>query len=235
MKNFVLSALVLLGLSSATMPALQNGGGEKAPKTVAKGATTFTVDVAKSTFKWTGKKVSGSHWGYIKFSNGVITAENGTLKGGSFNVDMNSMDCQDTQGEWGAKLVGHLKADDFFGTEKFPTSTLVIKSATAKGNNMYDVVADLTIKGITKEIKFPATMNVAGGQLTATADFNVNRTDFGIRYGSGSFFSNLGDKTINDDFNVSINLVANGAAPATAPESEKKRKAKKPKASKATN
>ncbi|MFM2267458.1 MAG: hypothetical protein RL757_899 [Bacteroidota bacterium] len=228
MKNLVLSALVLVGLSSATMPTIGNGGGDKAPKTVAKGATSFAVDVAKSTFKWTGKKVSGSHWGYIKFSNGVVTAENGTLKGGSFTVDMNSIDCQDTQGEWGAKLVGHLKADDFFGTEKFPTSALVIKSSTAKGNNMYDVVADLTIKGITKEVKFPATVSVSNGQLTATADFNVNRTDYGIRYGSGSFFSNLGDKTINDDFNVSINLVANGAAPAAAPESGKKRPKRKP-------
>jgi polyisoprenoid-binding protein YceI len=193
--------------------------------------TTFKVDASKSTFKWTGKKVTGSHWGYIKFSEGSIMLEKGALVGGAFTVDMNSMDCQDLQAGKGAeKLVGHLKADDFFGTDKFPTSTLTIKSATAKGGNQYDVKADLTIKGQTSEIMFPATVAVAGGALTATANFNIDRTKFGIKYGSGSFFENLGDKAISNDFQVEISLVANGDAPAAAapaPAAAKKKLAKK--------
>jgi polyisoprenoid-binding protein YceI len=201
MKKFFLFAFVaIIGLMSTTKPA----------------PVTFTVDATKSTFKWTGKKVTGSHWGYIKFSNGSLSVDNGVLKGGSFTVDMNSMDCQDLQGEYAGKLLGHLKADDFFGTDKFPTSTLAIKSATAKGNNAYDVVADLTIKGVTKEITFPATVAIAGNSATATANFMVNRTQFGIKYGSGSFFDNLGDKAINDDFAVEVNLVANAPVAAVA-------------------
>jgi polyisoprenoid-binding protein YceI len=199
--------------------------------------TTFKVDASKSTFKWTGKKVTGSHWGYIKFTEGTVSIEKGALVGGSFTVDMNTMDCQDTKGEYGDKLVGHLKSDDFFGAAKFPTSTLTIKSATAKGGNMYDVKADLTIKGTTSEIMFPATVAVTGGALTATASFAVDRTKYGIKYGSGSFFENLGDKAISNEFQVEINLAANGDAPAAAaptPATSTKKKSSKGKAKKAT-
>jgi polyisoprenoid-binding protein YceI len=214
MKNLILlSVCTFLTLTSMNTPT----------------PTPFKVDVAKSTFKWTGKKVAGTHWGYIKFSEGSLQLEKGILKGGSFDVDMTTIDCQDTQGEWGQKLVGHLKADDFFGADKFPKSTLVIKTATSKGANQYDVVADLTIKGISQEISFPATVTVDGLNATATANFNVNRTQYGIKYGSGSFFQNLGDKAIDDNFNVEVNLVATTTAPEKA--KTKKKSAKKSAAS----
>jgi polyisoprenoid-binding protein YceI len=199
--------------------------------------TTFKVDASKSTFKWTGKKVVGSHTGNIKFTEGTVSLEKGALVGGAFTIDMNSMDCPDQGGD---KLVGHLKSDDFFGTQKFPTANLRIKSTSPKGNNMYDVKADLTIKGITNEIMFPATVLVTGGELTATASFAVDRTKYGIKYGSGSFFDNLGDKAISNEFQVEINLAANGDAPAaTAPApatstSTKKKSSSKAKAKKAT-
>jgi polyisoprenoid-binding protein YceI len=206
-KLFFFALLAVVGFMSFTKPA----------------PTPFVVDAAKSTFKWTGKKVTGSHWGYIKFSAGTINVEKGALVGGTFTVDMNSIDCQDLQpGKGQEKLVGHLKADDFFGTATFPTSTLTIKSATAQGSNLYDVKADLTIKGITSEITFPATVSIAGGALTAAAKFNIDRTKFGIKYGSGSFFENLGDKAINNEFEVEINVVANGQAAAAAPAAKKK-------------
>jgi polyisoprenoid-binding protein YceI len=218
-KVLVLSVFALIGLMSMTKP----------------GPTSFKLDATKSTFKWTGKKVTGSHWGYVKFSDGSLSVEKGVLKGGSFNVDMNTLDCQDLDAaSGGGKLVGHLKADDFFGTEKFPKATLVIKSTTAKGNNMYDVKADLTIKGSTNEVNFPATVTIAGNTATAVASFTVDRTKFGIKYGSGSFFDNLGDKAIDNNFTVDVNLVAMTDAPAAAPAAAKKMKAKKPKAEKAS-
>lgn len=196
-KSILFSLFAFVALTSATLlkPA------------------SYNVDVTKSTFQWTGKKITGSHWGYIKFSSGSVTVDKNAVVGGSFEVDMNSMDCQDLKGEYGQKLLGHLKADDFFGTDKFPKSTLTIKSVSAiagakAGENNATVVADLTVKGQTQEITFPATINVTPKEVTAVADFNINRTKFGIKYGSGSFFSNLGDKTIYDDFNVKINLVA---------------------------
>jgi polyisoprenoid-binding protein YceI len=185
--------------------------------------TIFKVEVSKSTFKWTGKKVAGTHWGYVKFSDGNLQIKNGVLVGGIFNMDMTTIDCQDTQGEWGEKLVGHLKSDDFFNANGFPKATLVIKSATAKGNNQYDVVADLSIKGKTNEVKFLSTVLISGQTASATANFDVDRTRYGIKYGSGSFFDNLGDKAIENNFNIDVNLVAFADVPAPAKKKAAKR------------
>lgn len=218
-KVIILAAFAVIGLMSMTKPA----------------PTVFKLDASKSTFKWTGKKVTGQHWGYIKFSDGNLAFEKGALVGGAFNVDMNSMDCQDlTPDKGGDKLLGHLKTEDFFGVEKFPKATLVIKSATAKGNNTYDVKADLTIKGTTSEVMFPATVSMVGTGATAAASFNIDRTKFGIKYGSGSFFENLGDKAIDNNFLVEVNLVATAdATPAAsaAPVVKKKMTGKKGKKS----
>ena len=176
--------------------------------------TTYKLDATKSTFKWTGKKVTGSHWGYIKFTDGQLTTDGNNIVGGTFVVDMNSMDCQDTKGEYGTKLLGHLKSDDFFSTEKFPTSTLTIKKVTLKSGNNYDVVADFAIKGITNEVTFPAVITKDAANLTATAAFKINRTKYDIKYRSGNFFENLGDKAISDDFEVEVNIAAVNATPA---------------------
>jgi polyisoprenoid-binding protein YceI len=115
---------------------------------------------------------------------------------------MTSITTTDIKGEYAAKLDGHLKADDFFGTDKYPTSKLVFKKIANKGNDVYTVTADLTIKDVTAPVKFDIT--VKGN--TATTSFKVDRTKFGIKYGSGSFFDNLGDKTINDDFELTVSL-----------------------------
>ena len=213
-KIFVFAAFAVLALTSATVIK----------------PVTYKIDASKSTFKWTGKKVTGAHWGYIKFTDGNITTDGGVITGGAFTVDMNSIDCQDMPADkGGAKLVGHLKADDFFGTEKFATSSLVIKSAKSTGTGQFDVKADLTIKGITNEITFPATIAMDGKTLTAKAAFKVDRTKFGIKYGSGNFFENLGDKAISNDFEVEIDLAATNDAPAAAPAKAVKKKTKKAK------
>ncbi len=196
---FFLFALIALTTINATNPT---------PKP-------YKVDAAKSTFKWTGKKVAGEHWGYVKFSGGQLTTENNAVTGGTFTVDMTTIDVQDLQGEWAGKLAGHIKGDDFFGTDKFPSSTLVLKSVTSKGGNEYDVKADLTIKGITNEVMFPATITTTATEVTTKATFKINRIKYGIKYGSGSFFENLGDKAINDEFTVDVNLVAAAEAAAT--------------------
>ncbi len=182
--------------------------------------TVYNVDATKSTFKWTGKKVTGSHWGYVKFSKGQLITNGNNITGGTFTVDMTTMDVQDIQGEYAGKLLGHLKSDDFFGVEKHAASTLVIKKATVKQGTTYDVVADLTIKGITSEVTFPATITKDATTLTAQAAFKINRTKYDIKYRSGSFFSDLGDKAISDDFEVEVNIAATAAA-APAPAAKK--------------
>ena len=115
---------------------------------------------------------------------------------------MSSIIVTDLQGGSKAKLEGHLKADDFFGVEKHKTAKLVFTNISGKGKGLYTVTADLTIKGITKPITFDIT--VKGN--TASTTLKVDRTKYDIKYGSGSFFSDLGDKTINDEFELKVNL-----------------------------
>ena len=107
-----------------------------------------------------------------------------------------------------ARLEGHLKADDFFATDKFPKSTFVITKIDSKGTDQYAVKGNLTIKGITNEVEFPATIKMAKDQLTASAKIVVDRTKFDIKFRSGNFFENLGDKAIEDNFELNVELVA---------------------------
>ncbi|MDX6183395.1 YceI family protein [Flavobacterium sp. Fl-77] len=165
-------------------------------------AQTKKIDVKTSTIKWVGKKVTGEHSGTVNFKDGAVVFKGKKLTGGSFTVDMTSLTATDLTGEYQGKLNGHLKADDFFGTEKFPTAKLVFKTIGAKATDVYTVTADLTIKGITK----PVTFDIAVSGNSATTAFKVDRTKYDIKYNSGNFFENLGDKTINDDFELAVVL-----------------------------
>lgn len=171
--------------------------------------TTYKVDVATSNVEWTGYKVTGKHNGSVKLKGGSLAVDKGVITGGSFEIDMNSITCADLQGAHADKLVGHLKSDDFFGTAKFPTAKFVITRAIptdTKGN--YKIVGKLTIKKKTKEVRFNAATSMKDGMLTATGALKVDRSDFDVRFGSGSFFDNLGDKTIYDEFDLNVTLSA---------------------------
>ncbi len=166
-------------------------------------AQTKAVDAKKSTINWVGKKVTGSHEGTVNLKDGSFFMKGNKIIRGKFTVDMSSIEVTDLKaGEGKEELEGHLKADDFFGTEKFPTASLNFKSVKPKANNVYEVVADMTIKGITKPVSFDLT--VKGN--TATAKVTVDRTKYDIKYGSGSFFDNLGDKAISDNFDLTVAL-----------------------------
>src|SRR6187402_1669405 len=144
-------------------------------------AQTKKVDASKSNINWVGKKVTGEHSGTVSIKSGALVFKKNELKGGNFTVDMTTLTSTDLTGEYQGKLNGHLKADDFFGTDKFPTAKLVFKTIGAKSADVYTVTADLTIKGITKPVTFEIT--VAGN--TATTAFKVDRTKYGIKYNSG--------------------------------------------------
>lgn len=175
---------------------------------------TYRPDLEKSTLGWHAKKVTGEHMGNVKIKSGSIVVDHHAPSRGEFVIDMTSISCTDIKDAgYNAKLVGHLKSDDFFSVSKYPEATLKIKSfspiAGAKtGNANYTVKGDLTIKGITKEISFPATMNVSDRIITAKAEIKIDRTQFDVRYGSGKFFDNLGDKMIYDEFTLSVDLTA---------------------------
>lgn len=201
MKNLTLTlAFAVMGLSAIA-------GGPKGPQ-----KETLTVDAKTSTFKWHAKKVTGEHMGTVNVAGGNIIVEKGIVTGGTVEMDMTSINVTDLEGEYKGKLEGHLKSDDFFSTAKSPKSTLTIKKVEAiKGSKTaenYNVTADLTIKGITKEVTFPAIIAVKGNSVTANADFMIDRTQFDIKYGSKSFIEGIGDKAIDDSFNVKVRVIA---------------------------
>lgn len=172
--------------------------------------TAYQVNTASSVVVWNGYKVTGKHTGTVKAQSGSLQYDaNGFLTGGTFVMDITSITCTDLEAGTAAKLIGHLKSDDFLGAATYPTANLVITRAIpqdSKGN--YKIIANLTIKGITKEVKFFANAVESNGTVNATGKITIDRSEFNMRYGSGSFFDGLGDKTIYDEFDLQVTLVA---------------------------
>ncbi|MAN58464.1 MAG: lipid-binding protein [Flavobacteriaceae bacterium] len=186
MKKTVKSVLILaiaVGMASFTKPMKKK------------------IDVKESTIEWEGKKILGSHKGTINLKDGHFEMDGDNLVGGEFTVDMTSIKVTDLSGEDKQKLEGHLRSDDFFGVDNHPTASLNIKNATREGN-VYNVNAQLTIKDTTHPISFELTM----GETAAITNLKIDRTKYNVRYGSGSFFDNLGDNTISDTFELDITL-----------------------------
>jgi len=202
MKKLIIAAVAALSLVAV------------AYKPATKEAVSYKVNAEQSTFNWVAKKVTGEHMGLVKITAGTIETDGKNLTGGNFDIDMTSITCTDITGEWNAKLIGHLNSPDFFAVDNFKTANLKIKSASEiKGAkvaaNNYNVVADLTIKGITKEITFPAFVIIKKtGEVVANANFDIDRTAYDIKYGSKNFFEGLGDNAIDDKFNVKVRIVA---------------------------
>jgi polyisoprenoid-binding protein YceI len=167
-------------------------------------AQTYKVDTGSSTLKWNGKKVTGGHFGFISLKEGNLMISNDQITQGKFVIDMNSITCTDLEDEgYNKKLVGHLKSDDFFGVAKYPEAVLEITGSSVFENNTATVEARLTIKGITHPVTFTATKD--GNNYSAR--IVVDRAKYDVRYGSGSFFDNLGNNLIYDEFTLDVNLV----------------------------
>lgn len=180
----------------------------------ADGGEAYAVVPAESELTWNGKKIGGEHSGNINLQNGELLVANDQVVGGEFTIDMTTITNTDLEdAEYNGKLVGHLKSDDFFGVEQHPTATFKINSVSpianaAAGQPNYNVEGDLTIKGKTNPVSFPATITVANGTATAKADVIVDRAKYDVQYGSKSFFPNIGDKMIEDNFTVSLDITA---------------------------
>jgi len=180
-------------------------------------AFSFTAPVANKSINtqlsdvvWKAYKVTGEHTGHVKLKSGSLQFDGDRFTGGSFVVDMTSISCTDLQGEWAGKLVGHLKSPDFFNVAEYPDATFVITQVISRGTpGSYKVTGNMKIKEHTKAVRFNVQFGEEGGAMTATADIKLDRTDYDVRYGSGSFFDGLGDKTIYDEFDLQIKLVAN--------------------------
>ena len=173
-------------------------------------AKPVSIDTSTSKLNWVGKKVTGQHNGTVNLKSGEVDLDGSAVKGGQFVIDMTSIaDTDLTDAKNNAKLTGHLKSEDFFGVEKNPTATFKItsiKPVKGKKDANVEVTGDLTVKGQTNPVTFPAMVEVKDGKASAKGNISVDRTKFNVRYGSGKFFDNLGDKMINDSFDIALDL-----------------------------
>jgi polyisoprenoid-binding protein YceI len=165
----------------------------------------MNADTKKTTLNWHGEKVLGKHTGTILLKEGWLHLNNNMITAGEFHIDMTSIKDDDSN----ERLEGHLKSDDFFGVEKHPLSKIVIIGSEAfdKGSSL--VKGNLTIKGITLPLEFMVKMEKADEGIWFNTHITVDRSKYNVRYGSGSFFDNLGDKAIHDEFRVKVNLYMN--------------------------
>lgn len=169
----------------------------------------FKVDPKASVVKWFASKVTGKHDGQVKLASGNLNFDGKKITGGTFDIDMTSITVSDiADKEMNGKLVGHLKSDDFFGVENHKTARFEISKVDLVKGNEYNISGKMTIKGHTEEISFPATVVSSPKGVTANAKITLDRTLWNIRYGSGKFFENIGDKAIHDDFRIELSLVA---------------------------
>ena len=190
MKNSIKNIATLVIVAFMTFSFTTAEGGKK------------EIKLENSKVVWKGYKVTGSHIGIISIKSGNLNFDKDILTGGSFEIDMSTITVTDLEGEDKGKLEGHLKSDDFFGVEKFPTATLHFTKVKPVGKNAYEVKGDITIKGKTETVSF--NVSVYGSKANVT--LKIDRTKFDVRYGSTSFFDGLKDKAIYDEFDLVVDL-----------------------------
>ncbi|RKS25522.1 polyisoprenoid-binding protein YceI [Flavobacterium endophyticum] len=222
MKNRIASLLVLSALTLTV--SCKNDKAAEAETTeagtvkeVSGEAATYTIDKENSKIEWTGSKPTGKHTGTINLAEGTVSVKDNALDTGKFTIDMNTITVTDLKaGDGKEDLEGHLKGtggteadfDHFFNVKKYPQANFEITKAVTE-NGKTSVEGNLTMKGITKNVKFPATVTVNGNTVTVVSDlFTINRTLWNVNYGSKSVFDNLGDKFINDDIELKVSVTA---------------------------
>lgn len=176
---------------------------------VAAFSQTYTVDAAKSTLNWKAEKITGFHEGTIAVKSGTLKIEKDKITSGSFSINMTAIaDLDLTDAEYNKKLIGHLSSPDFFDVAKFPEALFTITKPVDVTKSVTEVHGTLMIKGISKPLTFKTVIKKDGNSYIFNANsIVVDRTSYDIKYGSGSFFSDLGDKVIYDQFTIKLKLV----------------------------
>jgi len=194
--SLVLTVLALVGLAFTNPVEVVN----------------YKVDASQSSVKWIAKKVTGQHHGSVSVKSGNLEYTDGLLSGGQFVMDMTTIQVLDLKGNMAAKLGGHLKSADFFDVENHNEAVFSITKVVSRGTpGAYKVVGDLTVKGITAPVTLPIVqLNEEEDGVTTSEELTItiDRTAYNIKYGSGTFFGNLGDKTIYDDFDLVVSIKA---------------------------
>ncbi len=175
----------------------------------------YEINVQESVVRWTGRNLFNHHNGTVGFASGEIVLKNGEIASADCLIDMNSIVCEDlTEAEWNVMLIQHLRSPDFFDVENHPTARLEFANAqpllgASEGTPNYVIQCSLTIRGIPHPQQILAVVACAdGNRITGQAQFEVDRTDFGSRYGSGRFFQFLGKHLVNDHIHLHVKLHA---------------------------
>ena len=174
---------------------------------------TYTVDLKQSTLEWKASKITGKHNGTLLLTKGNILNNHGNFSG-SFEMNMNSIENTDiTDAKMKDKLEKHLKSEDFFDVAHFPVSKFILTSVTPLSSaspegSTHRVKGDLTIKNKTNELSFDAAITMVPGRIICEGSAIIDRSKFDIRYGSKTFFKNIGDKMIDDEFTLNFHVVA---------------------------
>jgi polyisoprenoid-binding protein YceI len=163
----------------------------------------YTINPDQSIIVWTGREVTTSkHFGNIYFASGQFEVKSGLISSGEFVVDMTTIDNQDLPEERRPRLEAHLKSDDFFSVESYPTALLSILSSESMSEGKWLVSGELTIKTFTHPVEFEMLNSNDGWKANLVFD----RSKYEVKFRSGTFFENLGDKLIYDDIELAINL-----------------------------
>jgi len=214
-RNVLLFAActLLLGACQNDPKADQAKTGDAMTASASKGAS-YNADLKQSMVTWTGTKPTGQHEGSMMLKSGAVTVDKDAVTGGKFDIDIASIKTMDKDTNGSYKLMGHLQSPDFFDVAKFPTASFEITSVKAgvdttglimKDAN-YTIMGNLTLKGVTKGISFPAKVAITDASVTTDANFNIDRTNWGLSYGNDE---SLKDHFIRPIVNIGLHIVAN--------------------------
>lgn len=187
---------------------------EKEAAAASNEAVAYTVDTDLSSIAWVGSKPTEDHTGNISLQSGTVMVKGETVESGTFIIDMTSIEVTDLEGESAAKLKAHLEGTvpavqtDFFNTPKYPTASFTVTGLSTKDDKTM-LSGNLTLKDVTKNVTFPVNVSYDDNIMMLTSEqFTIDRTDWGIQYGSQKFSDKILDSAIGDDIKLTVNLVA---------------------------
>lgn len=217
-KIIYLFGIAALLTACNTKNAEQAKTGEAQQVSEASGSE-FNLNSEASAIMWRGAKVGGEHHGIINAKSGNVMLEEGKLTGGTIVIDLNSIENHDLKGDMNARLVGHLKSEDFFYIEEYPEAVFEIVSLKEHSGDItegeidptHEITGNLTMRGVTKSIAFPAMVSVDGNKVSAkTNEFAIDRTLWGVNFKSKSVFAEFKDDYINDMINLKFDVEFTG-------------------------
>ena len=216
MRKSILSMLAIVSIAFVSCKNEKTEAGDAAEVApVAAESINYMIDGGASTVAWVGSKPTGKHNGTIAVTEGEVMVVDGILKGGKFGIDMNTITVLDlTEADGKLDLEGHLKGlskeseDHFFNVTKFPNATFEITSVVTEAG-VTTVNGNLTMKDITKNVSFPATVVVEEKMVSIKSEpFKIDRTQWGVNYASKSVFDDLKDKFVDDEIELTVSAVA---------------------------